>query len=279
MIGLGLNIWTRWGGAQNPADWPELKLWLKFDEGPAGTALVDHSADPISGGMPIVSATHDPWSVAGSFQTAAAHDDAAFSYAYATRPNIGKLASPENKAVLIEAYGAHAAYNANVSEHIVTIADYGVFTSGVEGYALRVRREGVADYRVEIAANGTTAANRNNAGGVNTTQFAVDTVAHIAAWFAGGASTVAGAAVDGVSNNQSMDGAVGSIVVTATNTSSRWLRVGALEHPTIVNTSMYPGTFQMVRIWHFDTLPANITDIVAQMAADPLRLPPLLKQV
>jgi len=271
MIGLGLSLW-RSGGGQNPADWPELKLWLKFNEA-TGSVINDYSASPISGMTIASTGGHNPWVVSGMFQGQAAINNTPASMAYTARPNFNKLADPGNKAILIEYYGVrNGNYGADVSRFPFQISNY---QGSINGYGLRIRRSG-GMHKVEFVAGGSSNLNASNASG-NTTDFPDGTLAHAATWIAGNGTNVAGSAVNGTIQNVNMSAIPGAINIDATDLPDRYMRIVTLGSSPL-GTDSYPGNYAMIRVWHFDTLPANLSDVIAEMNASPLTLPTLLKK-
>jgi len=258
---------------QNPIHWPDLKLWLKCNEG-SGTTLVDHSSNPIASNVTITATGgHAPWGVPGYFQTAAAYNDAAFSVGFAPRLQIDKLALAADKAILIEFYGSIAAYSVDTNRFQLAVSDYTSATN--YGYAMRIRKSG-SSYRVEMCAGGTVAQNRTNATD-NTTNFPLATLAHAACWYGGPYTLEAGAAVNGTAIQNAMSGTVGDVNVTAGESTARRLKIGTISSSPS-STDTLPGNYSEVRVWLFDTLPSNILAIVSEMAASPLKLPTLLRR-
>lgn len=272
MIGLGLSLW-RSGGGQNPADWPNLALWLKASEG-SGNTLIDSSASPLANGLTRVdTGTHTPW-VASGFEIASGFNPANFSQAYAPRNEIDKLAVLGTKAVLIEFYGRIETYGSDATRYLFSLGDWS--DAGTLGYAVRVQSSG-SNYTVNICAGGGTSVGRSNAGGTDLL-FTIGTTVHLVVFFAGGTSATAGGSVNGTLAYRNFAGAPGAIDLASTVSSSRQARIGALSGiPGAASTEVCPATIDEFRIWTFDALPADLDTIVAQMAATPNALPAALK--
>ncbi len=271
MIGLGLSLW-RQGGGQNPADWPNLALWLKASE-TSGNTLADSSASPLANGLTRVdTGTHSPWVTSG-FEIAAGFNPTNFSQAKAPRNEIDKLAVLGTKAVLMEFYGRIETYGSDATRYLFSVGDFS--DPNTLGYAMRVASSS-GNHTVNVCAGGATADSLNNAGGTQLL-FTSGTTVHLVVFFAGGASNVAGGAVNGTLVYKNISGTPGLINLSSTVTTARQALLGGFA--PIPNNAAYtcPATVDEFRVWTFDALPADLDTIVSQMAATPNSLPAALR--
>lgn len=66
-LGLGLGLRNRLlDGEQNPADWPDLKFWYKFDEG-AGSVVNNYADGALGGTLSFFGPGSSEWAVPGAF--------------------------------------------------------------------------------------------------------------------------------------------------------------------------------------------------------------------
>lgn len=284
MIGLGklgtLGLLSGSAGAATVADWPALKLWLKYQEG-AGTSLVDSArppeavaGSPLFGPLTAQTAGGSPWGVANAFTTLTGAPFTGDTHALSASAFSGNaLSIIQGKSVILE-------LDMNMIDTLIT--DYvtvfcygagrGIDTTG----GIRVRWIRAPYNYFKFCASGVS-----NAAETLFSSTSIIGARHHAVFIWDRGSSSIGSVdlwIDGAwVGNYIFADDPGDMTIGANATYNRvgvGIQPGTIDDPTTGNVVHYN-----TRLWAITGTITNAAAIVAQMFADPDNLPELLRGV
>lgn len=248
----------QYAGGQNPADWPDLKLWLQFTEG-SGSVLRDKSQYGLDLSITSVGG-HNPWATPGMFSSGDTFGSGVYSYARAARGLIDHLV-PNGRAWAIELWGTPGNYADGQSGHPVSVG-----SSTIErGYSFRWRRTDSTSMYITANARGVS-----GSGAVSILPQQQPPAEHHWVLYSHGSDSttplLTGGARDGVPvTTANLSASPGSIDFQAAGGNNRLdLTIGALSWDNLTGFDA-PFLFRMVRVWLFDAIPTNINDVMTEM--------------